>query len=101
MIPGLTEIHSATDLGTTIAGPEQDLNLGLDAIVDGGATTTVSNIQIDTSEPGTQTIEYVATDQNGLEGTATRTVTVVAASDSDAAMSSDATSTTIATSSAQ
>jgi hypothetical protein len=30
----------------------------------------------DTSEPGTHTIEYVATDQSGLEGTATRTVNV-------------------------
>jgi hypothetical protein len=69
--------------------------------VDGGATTTVSNIQIDTSDPGTHTIEYIATDQNGLEGTASRTVTVLAAPDSGMASSTDATSTTAATSTCQ
>jgi hypothetical protein len=47
--------------------------------VDGGAPTTIGAIAIDTSQPGTHTIEYVATDQNGLEGTATRTVDVVMA----------------------
>jgi hypothetical protein len=58
--------------------PQQDLNLGIDAIVDGGATTTTGAIQIDISQPGTHTIEYVATNQNALEGTATRTVDVTA-----------------------
>jgi hypothetical protein len=64
--------------------------------VDGGAATTVGAIEIDTSQPGTHTIEYVATDQNGLEGTATRTVNVIAATastQSPAATSTDATST--------
>jgi hypothetical protein len=46
--------------------------------VDDGATTTIGAIAIDTSQPGTHTIEYVATDQKGLEGTATRTVDVIA-----------------------
>jgi hypothetical protein len=46
--------------------------------VDGGATTTIGAIDINTSQAGTHTIEYIATDQNGLEGTATRTVNVIA-----------------------
>jgi hypothetical protein len=41
--------------------------VGLEAIVDSGATTTLGAIAIDTSQPGTHTIEYVATDQKGLE----------------------------------
>jgi hypothetical protein len=66
-----------------------------------GATTTISAIEIDTSQPGTHTIDYVATDQNGLESTAIRTVTAVASPGSSVASSTDATSTTAATSSAQ
>ena len=66
-----------SDLGATITGPSGDLNLGIDASVDGGATTTVSAIQIDTTAAGTHTITYSVTDQNGLTGTATRTVNVV------------------------
>jgi hypothetical protein len=80
------------DLGATITGPQADLNLGIEAIVDGGATTTPDQIAIDTTQPGTHTIRYVATDQAGAEGTATRTVIVHAASapeegDTDAATS--------------
>jgi hypothetical protein len=90
-----------TDLGATITGPQQDLKLGLTAIVDSGATTTIGAIEIDTSQPGAHTIEYVATDQNSLEGTATRTVTVVAAPDSGVATSTDTASTSAATSSAE
>ena len=92
---------SYDDLGATIDGPQQDLNLGIQAIVDDGATTTIRAIEIDTSRPGTHTIEYVATDQNGLQGTATRTVTVVAAPDSGVASSTNSISTTAATSSAE
>jgi len=72
------------DLGATITGPQGDLNLGIEASVDGGATTTPDQIQIDTTQPGTHTVLYSATDQNGLTGTATRTINVVAPSDDDA-----------------
>ena len=69
---------SYTDLGATITGPQADLNLGIQASVDGGATTTASTITIDTSSGGTHTIVYSATDGNGLVGTAIRTVVVSA-----------------------
>jgi hypothetical protein len=46
-------------------GPQADLNLGIEAVADGGATTTPDQIQIDTTQPATHTIEYVATDQSG------------------------------------
>ena len=61
------------DLGATITGPQQDLNLGISTFVNGIA---VSPVEIDTSEVATDTINYVATDQNGLTSTSTRTVTV-------------------------
>jgi hypothetical protein len=66
------------DLGATIKGPTLDLNLGIMVSVDGGATTTPDQISIDTSTAGTHTIEYIATDQSGLEGTTTRTLNIVA-----------------------
>ena len=72
----ITVGDSYVDLGATITGPSSDLNLGISAIVNGGATTTVDQIHIDTSTAGTSTIEYVVVDQNGLMGTATRTVVV-------------------------
>jgi hypothetical protein len=62
--------------------------------VDAGATTTIGAIAINTSQPGTHTIEYVATGQNGLEGTATRTVDVISptgAAESAAAASTNPT----------
>ena len=65
------------DLGATITAPVADLNLGINANVDGGPTTTPDQIQIDTTTPGTHTILYTVTDSQGLTGTATRTVTVV------------------------
>lgn len=68
-----------SDLGATITGPADDLNLGIHVSLDGGATTTPDQIVIDTSKPATHEIEYFATDQNGLTGYATRTVTVEAA----------------------
>jgi len=64
------------DLGAIIVGPQGDLNLGLHAIVDGGATTTLDQIVIGTTQPGTHTILYFATDQNGTTGYATRSVVV-------------------------
>jgi hypothetical protein len=56
-----------------VCSPKQDLNLSIQAIVDNGATTTVGAVEIDTSQPGTHAIEYLTADQNGLEGTASRT----------------------------
>ena len=63
----------------TITGPQQDLNLGIQVSVDGGATITPDQISIDTSQVATDTIQYAATDQYGLIGYATRTVIVQAA----------------------
>jgi Chaperone of endosialidase/Domain of unknown function (DUF5011) len=67
------------DLGATITGPAQDLNLGINVSVDGGATTTPDQISIDTSTSSTHTISYSATDQSGETGYATRSVIVEAA----------------------
>ncbi|MGA8610882.1 MAG: immunoglobulin-like domain-containing protein [Xanthobacteraceae bacterium] len=77
------------DLGATITGPEQDLNLGISTFVNGVAT---SPVEIDESAIATDTIDYVATDQSGLTSTSTRTVIIEAAADS--ATTTDATTTT-------
>jgi hypothetical protein len=45
--------------------------------VDGGATTTEDQIQIDTSKAGAHTILYSATDQHRLIAYATRTLKVI------------------------
>jgi hypothetical protein len=75
--PANIDIHSQySDLGAVIVGPTSDLNLGIMASVDGSTSTPLSSIVIDTSTPGTHTISYSATDQNGLSGTAVRTVIV-------------------------
>ena len=50
------------DLGATITGPQEDLNLGISTFVNGMA---MSPIVIDTSEPATDTIDYVVTDAAG------------------------------------
>jgi hypothetical protein len=68
---------SYADLGATIEGPQQDLNLGIKTYLNG---TLTSNIVIDTSAVATDTIDYVATDQSGLTATSTRTVIVEAPS---------------------
>jgi len=81
------------DLGATITDPQADLNLGIAASVDGGATTTLDKIQIDTSQSGTHTILYSATDQGGNIGTATRTVVVSNPTPSGGSGSNDASST--------
>jgi hypothetical protein len=81
--------ESYNDLGATITGPQQDLNLGISTCVNGVA---MSPVQIDTSAIATDTIDYVATDQNGLTSTSTRTVIIEAAAGS--ATTTDATTTT-------
>jgi hypothetical protein len=77
-----------SDLGASITGPADALNLGISAIVDGGATTTLDQIQIDTSASGTHTILYFAITQDGIQGSAVRTVVVY---DQTATMSSTST----------
>jgi hypothetical protein len=55
----------------------------------------------DTSQVGTDTIDYVATDQSGLTATSTRTVIVQPAATSTQSASTDSASTKAATSTAQ
>jgi len=89
---------SYADLGATVSdtGPGQagDSNLGLKTFLNG---TLVSNIVIDTSQVATDTIDYVATDQNGLSSTSTRTVLIEPAA-APSIVSPDDASTTAATS---
>ena len=82
------------DLGATITGPQADLNLGIQTFVNGAPA---SPVQIDTSDAATDTIDYVATDQDGRTSTTTRTVFIEPAEappivPTDTASSSDATS---------
>jgi len=75
--PSIIQVSSTyTDLGATITGPQGDLNLGITTYVNG---SEMNPVQIDTSTAATDTIAYVATDQNGLSSTTTRTVIVEAA----------------------
>jgi Domain of unknown function (DUF5011) len=67
------------DLGATITGPQADLNLGITTYLNG---SPMNPIQLDTTQAATDTIQYVATDQNGLTSTTTRTVIIQAANDS-------------------
>jgi Domain of unknown function (DUF5011) len=77
-LPAIIQVGDTyNDLGATITGPQADLNLGIQTFVNGVAT---SPVQIDTSEAATDTIDYVATDQNGLTSTSTRTVIIEAPS---------------------
>ena len=75
----ITVGETYSDLGAAITGPTADLNLGIQASVDGATSTAAAEIFVDTSTAGTHTITYSAVDQNGLIGTVTRTVIVVAA----------------------
>jgi len=61
--------------GRTITGPQADLNLGIATYLNGVLT---SPIQLDTSQPATDTIDYVATDSTGLSATSTRIVIIQA-----------------------
>jgi hypothetical protein len=63
------------DLGATITGPQGDLNLGITTYLNGQPE---SPIDLDTSEPATDTIDYVATDGEGNTSTSTRTVIIEA-----------------------
>ena len=65
------------DLGATITGPSEDLNLGITASVDGGASTSLDAIHIDTASAGDHTIIYSVTDPAGNTGSASRSVSVV------------------------
>jgi len=67
------------DLGATITGPQADLNLGITTYLNG---TLTNPLIIDTSQPATDTIQYVATDQSGVAATSTRTVFIEAAATS-------------------
>jgi endosialidase-like protein/surface protein with Ig-like domain len=75
------------DLGATITGPQQDLNLGIKTYLNG---TLTSNIVINTTQVATDTIEYVATDQSGLTSTSSRTVIIQAPANNNQATSTPA-----------
>jgi trimeric autotransporter adhesin len=86
--PAIVQVGATyNDLGATITGPQQDLNLGIQTFVNG---TEMSPVQIDTSAAATDTIDYVATDQNGLAATSTRTVIIEAPANDNQATSSPA-----------
>ena len=77
-----------TDTGPGQAG---DTDLGIRPFLNG---TLVSNITIDTSQVATDTIDYVATDSNGLTATSTRTVLIEPITEATTSATSTATSTT-------
>jgi hypothetical protein len=94
--PAIIQVgDSYADLGATVTdtGPGQagDANLGYETFLNG---TLVSNIVIDTSQVATDTIDYVATDEDGLTSTSTRTVLIEA---SPSIVPADDASTTAAT----
>jgi hypothetical protein len=93
--PAIIQLGAAyNDLGATITGPQQDLNLGITTYVNG---TEMNPVQIDTSTAATDTIDYVATDQNGLTSTSTRVV-IVEPAESPSIIPAAAASSTAATS---
>ncbi|MBI2030036.1 DUF5011 domain-containing protein [Candidatus Kaiserbacteria bacterium] len=63
------------DLGATITGPQESLNLGIKTYLD-SVETTAFTFHLDTSTTSTSTIDYVVTDAFGQTATATRTVVV-------------------------
>lgn len=78
--PAVIEVGDGyDDLGVTVSdvGPGQagDTNLGYQTFLNG---TLVSNIVLDTNQVATDTIDYVATDSDGLTATSTRTVIIEA-----------------------
>jgi hypothetical protein len=86
--PAIVQVGASyNDLGATITGPQQDLDLGLTTYVNG---TEMSPVQIDTSTAATDTIDYVATDQNGVAATSTRTVFIEVPANNNQATSTSA-----------
>jgi hypothetical protein len=72
--PAIVQVGATyNDLGATITGPQQDLNLGIQTYLNGVLT---SPIELDTSAAATDTIDYVVTDESGLAATSTRTVII-------------------------
>jgi len=101
--PAIIQVgDSYADLGATVSdtGPGQagDANLGLETFLNG---TLVSNITIDTSEVATDTIDYVATDNDGLTATSTRTVLIQAAASTKTVLIEPATDATTSATSTQ
>ena len=99
--PAIIEVgDSYADLGAsgTDTGPGQagDANLGYQTFLNG---TLVSNIVLNTSQVAADTIDYVATDTDGLTATSTRTVLIEPAAAPSIVPTDDA-STTAATSTA-
>jgi len=75
-----------------------DTNLGYETFLNG---TLVSTIFIDTSEVATDTIDYIATDTDGLTSTSTRTVIIEAVPDAPSIIPAvDASTTATSTSTA-
>jgi hypothetical protein len=76
----ITVGDSYSDLGATVSdtapGQAGDTNLGYRTFLNGAL---VSNVVLNTSQIATDTIDYVATDQNGETATSTRTVIIEAA----------------------
>jgi hypothetical protein len=74
-------LNRYADLGATVSdtapGQAGNTNLSYKTFRNG---TLVSNIAIDTSQAATDTIDYVATDNDGLTATSTRTVLIEAPS---------------------
>jgi hypothetical protein len=101
--PAIVQVGDTyNDLGATITGPQADLNLGITTYLNGILT---SPVQIDTSAAATDTIDYVATDQNGLTSTSTRTVIIegpsIAPTDDASSSPEETATTTDATTTAQ
>jgi hypothetical protein len=95
--PAIIQVGATyADLGATITGPQADLYLGIQTYLNGAL---VSNIALDTSATATDTIDYVATDGQGLTSTSTRTVIVEPAAIPPPPASSADASSTAATSS--
>ena len=71
--PAVIDVGSDySDLGATAADAEGH-SLDIDTFLNG---VEVQTITLDTSEPATDTIDYVATDGDGLTATSTRTVII-------------------------
>jgi hypothetical protein len=66
--PAIVQVGATyNDLGATLIGPQADLNLGFMTYLNGVLT---SPLQLDTTQPATNTISYVATD-DGAAATST------------------------------